>query len=401
MKEDQARLEELYLKWFHKTATAAERAEFRNLLEAGVSREQLTPVLYETWQQLKEDGRYTLQQKNELANRILEQWPAEPVIKAAPRLRSFRLVWMAAAAILLLATLATAWYWINKTGIQKQPPVNVMADKKEVIGPATNGAILTLADGRQIVLDSAANGLLSDQQGAQVILKQNKVIYEGVADGSAAQAFNTMATPKGRQFQLVLPDGTKVWLNAATSLKYPVVFAAHERKVELNGEAYFEVTHDPAKPFRVQTVHQQVQALGTAFNVHAYDNESTEKTTLVEGKVLVKRTAAAPQEAILNPGQQAAIDQQAAMFTLLENQAEAALAWKNGYFYLENMPFELVMKQLERWYDIQVQYKGGVPNLRFVGGLSRNMTLDALLRALQVSEVHFKMEPGRKLIVFK
>jgi ferric-dicitrate binding protein FerR (iron transport regulator) len=216
-----------------------------------------------------------------------------------------------------------------------------------------------------------------------------------------------MATPKGRQFQLVLPDGSKVWLNAASSIRYPVAFNNKERRVEVSGEAYFEVAHDKTKPFQVQTKEQQVQALGTSFNINAYADEPIEKTTLLEGSVKVnsisqKQTVThQPLSAILTPGQQARIDNNNQLLSIANNQSEAAIAWKNGYFNLENIPFDQMMKQLERWYDIQVEYENGVPDLHFVGGLSRNITLAALLRSLQVSEVHFKMETGRRLIVYK
>jgi ferric-dicitrate binding protein FerR (iron transport regulator) len=268
-----------------------------------------------------------------------------------------------------------------------------------------------LADGQKIVLDSAANGVIGQQHGAQISLQNNQVIYKSNVDPAATpakeMAYNTMSTPKGRQFQLVLPDGSKVWLNAASSITYPIAFNDKERRVKITGEVYVEVAHDRSWPFFVETKNQQIQALGTAFNVNAYENEEIEKTTLIEGSVKVNSTLIPqavnrhPLTTILLPGQQANIDNSKQLLSIANNQSEAAIAWRNGYFNLENMPFDKVMKQLERWYNIEILYENGIPDLRFVGGLSRNMTLDALIRALRVSEVHFKMEAGRRLIVYK
>ncbi|WP_315816975.1 FecR family protein [Paraflavitalea speifideaquila] len=284
-----------------------------------------------------------------------------------------------------------------------------MTTKPEPILPGRNGAILTLADGRRIVLDSAANGIIGNQGSAQISLQNNRVIYQAgdARDAGTTMVYNTMSTPKGRQFQLVLPDGSKVWLNAASSITYPIAFNNKERRVEITGEAYFEVAHDKIKPFIVQTKNQEVQALGTSFNVYAYDDESLERTTLLEGSVRVNATdnnpssSHPPRVVTLIPGQEAQINNKIQLLFVANNVGEAAIAWKNGYFNLENIPFDQVMKQLERWYDIQVLYEKGVPNLSFVGGLSRNMTLESLIRALKVSEVHFRVEAGRKLVVYK
>lgn len=407
MQEDLTRLEELYIKWYNKTATPEERAELIALLEAGVTQEQLTPLLSELWESLREDDSFSFHQKQQLADKILQQWPAEPVVAAPAQKRLYAWKWIAAAAVLLLIGSPFIWKLLSPHQGPAQKKAAV-ATSVEVIQPGRQGAVLTLADGRRVVLDSVGKGVISSQEGTRVIWQNNQLVYEtgnGIAAANST-ACNTMATPKGRQFQLVLPDGSKVWLNAASSIRYPVVFAKNERKVELTGEAYFEVAHDKARPFRVQTPNQVVQALGTGFNVNAYENEGLEKTTLIEGRVSVTTSVREPagnhpRSVILNPGQQAVIDQHKQAVRVSNDQTEAAVAWKNGYFYLENMPFDQVMKQLERWYDIQVQYENGVPDLHFVGGLSRNMTLNALIRALQVSEVHFKMEAGRRLIVYK
>lgn len=411
MQAGTTKLEELYLKWFNKTATSQEKAELIQLLEAGATKEELAPLIDKIWDHLRDDDDFSMPERQQLADRILEQWPAEPVVTGGARVRSFRWGWAAAAVILVLVGSVFVWK-LSKEKRPEQPKVYAATVKNiDPIPPGHDGAILTLANGQRIVLDSAANGVIGQQQGAQISLQNNQVIYKPNVDPTAGpakeMAYNTMTTPKGRQFQLVLPDGSKVWLNAASSITYPIAFNDKERRVKITGEIYVEVAHNKTWPFIVETKNQQIQALGTAFNVNAYENEEIERTTLIEGSVKVNPTLIPqaakgnPLSAILLPGQQANIDNSKQLLSIANNQSEAALAWKNGYFNLENMPFDKVMKQLERWYNIEVLYENGVPDLRFVGGLSRNMTLDALIRALRVSEVHFKMEAGRRLIVYK
>ncbi len=411
MQAGNTKLEDLYLKWFNKTATPQEKAELIQLLEAGATKEELTPLINKIWDHLQEDDAFTFTEKQQLADNILKQWPVEPVVTANSPVRTFRWGWAAAAAILLLVGSVFVWKLLTQRKPEQNKTYSAVVKNIDPIQPGHDGAVLTLADGQKIVLDSAANGVIGQQHGAQISLQNNQVIYKSNDDPAAGpakeMAYNTMSTPKGRQFQLVLPDGSKVWLNAASSITYPIAFTDKERRVKITGEVYVEVAHDRYWPFFVETKNQQIQALGTAFNVNAYENEEIEKTTLIEGSVKVNSTLIPqavnrhPLTTILLPGQQANIDNSKQLLSIANNQSEAAIAWRNGYFNLENMPFDKVMKQLERWYNIEILYENGIPDLRFVGGLSRNMTLDALIRALRVSEVHFKMEAGRRLIVYK
>jgi ferric-dicitrate binding protein FerR (iron transport regulator) len=285
-------------------------------------------------------------------------------------------------------------------------PVVVKTATPADIPPGRDGAILTLADGRQVVLDSLGNGVIATQNGTQVELKNGELAYNKNA-GVVVPVYNNLTTPKGRQFQLKLPDGSRVWLNAASSIRYPTAFSGKDRRVAVTGEAYFEVAHDKTKPFIVDIPSttgepggSSIEVLGTQFNINAYDNEQSIKTTLLEGSVkIVKRQTANGKEnpVILKPGQQAVLHD--AQLTIHDHaDIDKALAWKNGFFNFEDASLQEVMRQLERWYNIEVVYEKNIPDIRFGGKMSNDVSLSGLLRSLQEMEVHFRVE-GRKLIV--
>ena len=320
-----------------------------------------------------------------------------------------RLPWIriAAAAVVVLAIGITGYWLLNRPAKDAVVVNGQRVQKEQDIQPGGNKAVLTLADGSTITLDSAQNGLLTKQGNAEVIKNKNgEVVYTSTGKGQTAIAWNMLATPKGGQYQLVLPDGSKVWLNAASSIRYPVVFAGNERNVELTGEAYFEVAKDAAKPFHVKTATQDVEVLGTHFNVNAYNDEEAVKTTLLEGKVKVVKQSAIgnPQSAILKPGEQAiaiaspfTIDH--SPFTIDHSpDLELAMAWKNGITAFKSADIKTVMRQVTRWYNVEVVYEGNIPQRSFTGGISRNAPLSELLHLLEVSKVHFRIE-GNRLIV--
>jgi transmembrane sensor len=190
-----------------------------------------------------------------------------------------------------------------------------------------------------------------------------------------------------------LEDGTGVWLNAASSIKYPTAFTGNERRVEITGEAYFEVAHNADKPFRVTFNEQTVEVLGTHFNINAYADEPAAKTTLLEGKVKLTNKA---QSAMLLPGQEAVLVTNG--YQVKEADLEQAMAWKNGIFYFDNTDVKTIMRQVARWYNVQVEYEGKVTDYKFAGDLRRNTNLANVLQILEQAGIHFRME-GRKLIV--
>lgn len=329
---------------------------------------------------------------------VLTSATAERVI---PIWRKQRTWWVAAGTMMLMAT---AGYLLFT---HKDPvPAIVHTPKPEVrpVKPGGNKALLTLGDGSVIVLDSAANGALS-QQGKTIVLKKQdgQLVYESQHNGNQdAVAWNTISTPRGGQYQVVLPDGTKVWLNAVSSLRFPASFTGKERTVELTGEAYFEVNHSNL-PFIVDIISVngrpgggRVQVLGTHFNIKAYLDEREIKTTLLEGSVDMTSTGS---HFVLKPGQQAQLHKSTGMMSLDEHaDVEEAVAWKEGRFVFNDASVETVMREIARWYDVEIVYAGKVPTEKFEGEIPRNSNIQEVFKILELSKVHCKIE-GRKITV--
>ncbi|NOW98066.1 FecR family protein [Mucilaginibacter sp. SG564] len=315
----------------------------------------------------------------------------------APK-KGFKKYWIAVAASLIFA-LGLIWlvsYKVHNASIELVQ--NSSADAKRPVMPGNNKATLTLADGSNIDLTDSRKGLLS-KQGSVVIGKsgEGEIVYnakEGEARSTAA-LFNMISTPRGGQYQVVLSDGTKVWLNAASSIKFPTVFTGHERKVELTGEAYFEVAKNKDRPFKIAVEQMSIEVLGTHFDVDAYKDEGVIKTTLLEGAV---KLVTGNHQAYLKPGQQATLNQQQS-FNIGSVNTEEAVAWKNGYFIFNNENIQSIMKKISRWYDVEVVYNGKVDERDFGGTVSRFDSVAEVLKSLELTgTVHFKIE-GRKIIV--
>ena len=306
--------------------------------------------------------------------------------------------WVKYAAVLLFLAATGVFFW-SRNRPEPQPIAVRPAPPANDITPGKQGATLTLADGRTVVLDSLGNGLVTAQSGSNVLLHNGQLSYSKNNSGAGETAYNTIATPKGRQFQLVLSDGTKVWLNAASSLHYPTVFTGKTRQVQITGEAYFEVAKNVTMPFQVQINDQtKIEVLGTHFNINSYSDEQTINTTLLEGSVRVFHKG---KEALLKPGQQAQVtgSQDAAPIKVVAGvNLERVVAWKNGVFDFQDAQLDEVMRQLSRWYDVDVVYEKGIPDLEFIGKMGKDLPLSSVLRGLELSKVKFRVE-GRKLIV--
>lgn len=315
---------------------------------------------------------------------------------------AIRLTWkrISIAASVLLAA-AAGFYFYNSAG--KQPlnqPGNQSAPAIAAITPGSNKAILTLSNGSKISLTDAKAGQIAEQSGVSINkTKDGALVYAANSSKNNEAVYNSVETPKGGQYQVNLPDGTKVWLNAASSLRYPLEFAGHERKVELIGEAYFEVAKNKAKPFKVYTDKEIVEVLGTHFNINAYTDESSTRTSLLEGSVKVTSVKSAAST-VIKPGQQSVINSNAAI-TVKEIDTDEAVAWKNGYFMFDAESLESILRKVSRWYDVDIQYKGVdlSKGIYFSGTLSKYSDVAKVLNKLEmIGAVHFKIE-GRKIIV--
>lgn len=289
--------------------------------------------------------------------------------------------WAYAAAVLVLIT-AGIFLWPGPQQVQ------VVQD----IQPGFSKATLTLADGSVVQLDSV--GDLHLQQGNTSIQQQNGQISYAAGDHSIGLSFNTLAIPRGGQFHLTLPDGSRVWLNSASSLRYPVSFNGEERKVELQGQAYFEIADNAAQPFKVVTADgTEVQVLGTHFDVMAYADEPHSRTTLLQGAVRVSKSG---RSKVLQPGFQATAT--AGSLTVTESDVQQAIAWKTGFFEFTGTPLTVILRQLERWYDVDVTYQADYPSLTFSGRFSKELPLSQVLHLLEENGVRFRIE-GKQLIV--
>jgi ferric-dicitrate binding protein FerR (iron transport regulator) len=274
---------------------------------------------------------------------------------------------------------------------QKQPKQQ-LAEAHD-LQPGTNKATLTLADGSKIVLDQSKQGQIALQGKTQIQKRGELLTYKAGVNSAQAVAYNTLTTKAGEQFSLVLADGTKVWLNAASSLRYPVNFNGDIRQVELTGEAYFEVVHNAARPFNVLANGIRVEDIGTSFDVNAYSDEPVIRTTLVEGSVKVSKGTAS---AMLKPGQAAATSGET--IRVGEGDMASVTGWKNGLFHFNHAGLDEVMRQLARWYNVKVEYEGEVPRTTINGEIYRNMTASKVFEGLSYLKVKFRIE-GDKIIV--
>ena len=300
--------------------------------------------------------------------------------------------WNYAAAAILLFFVA-GYFLLHNTN--KPLPIAEQPVKKDL--PAgRQGAILTLSNGHQIVLDSAGNEVVTSDGGVQVIHKGGELSYGG---NTNEVLYNQVVTPKGRKWQLTLSDGTKVWLNAASSVRYPISFVGKERIVEVSGETYFEVAPDKNRPFRINIAGKgKIEVLGTRFDVNAYDDEDAIRTTLLEGSVKMIRGGSAR---LLSPGQQAVFANGADDIKVINDaNIDEVMAWRNGRFIFSDMDLKSIMRQLTRWYDVDVVYEGKVPEIRVGGIIHNNVYLSTVMEFLGENGVHYKIE-GKKITIMQ
>ncbi len=351
--------------------------------------------------------------KNEAYNYVFDHIEAEtsPVIvkedtkKIRPLFTYIKWGAAASAAVMVLIS----GFLLLTTTVPGPHVINITASGpsrviKNDIAPGGNKAILMLANGSRIVLDEAKNGELTQQGNIVINKEKDGILTYRVKPGNTEKnqnetALNSIVTPRGGQYQVVLPDGSKVWLNAASTLKFPTVFTGNERNVGLIGEAYFEIAKNPSKPFHVTSSGQTIEVLGTHFDVNAYNDEPVIKTTLLEGSI---KLSSGSKTAILKPGQQATISPTGSAPIRVNSNidADAIMAWKNQLFEFNHDDIQTVMRQVGRWYDVDIEYEGNIPEDRFEGKISRNVNVSQILRILELSGINFKIE-GKKIIVRK
>jgi ferric-dicitrate binding protein FerR (iron transport regulator) len=307
-----------------------------------------------------------------------------------------------AAAVVILFISGAVYWLLSKRHNEKAAPVALSSVKPSTVLPGGNHAILTLADGTKIVLDSVQNGNIKG--GVATIKKQGATIVYDASSGAKNHGpvvYNTLTTPRGGQYQLILPDGSKVWLNASSSIHFPTAFTGNQRDVELTGEAYFEIAKNKRKPFHVNVKGMQVEVLGTHFNVNEYGDENDIKTTLLEGLVKVKKAASpnsVAQTVLIQPGEQANLAKDGSLKINRRPDLEEVVAWKEGNFEFTNASIPAIMRQVSRWYNVEVAYEGAIPRRQFTGKISRSVNLNQLIGMLQYTGVNMKIQDKEIII---
>eukprot|EP01133_Synstelium_polycarpum_P013811 gene13811-16279_t len=384
-----SRLDYLFNRYFDKTATPEERTEFMQHIVRLKSEDPLLKLMEEVYHA---DQSPLAELDTQLRDRVLFNIFKAPQSKAYPLYP----VWIKYAAVLFCILFGASWYFYQQ---KDKNAVSGLASASHIL-PGGNKAVLTLGNGKKIVLDAAGTGLLA-QQGNIFIRKttDGQLVYDIKGTDRGEPSTNSIETPNGGQYQINLPDGTRVWLNAASSLKYPTLFTGRERRVELKGEAYFEVSKDASKPFRIQLSNEsEVQVLGTHFNIDAYQEAPSIKATLLEGSVIMKSGKHSEK---LIPGQQAQTLKNNHQISVVDKvDINEVLAWKNGFFSYGSISLQVLMQQVEKWYDVKVMYADPV-QAEFVGRFPKNIPLSELLRLLELTKkVHFKTE-GKTITIMK
>lgn len=397
MEPNNKRLQYLFDRYYNKTSTAEERVELLDIIRNWDNNKALLELIREAGENADNDEEVISKDKAEkMLSYILKSDKVGRIISIKRNI-IFRRIAVAASILLIVGS--GYFIWNSNSNDRKISSEYPMIEID--FNPGRDGAILTLGNGEQIVLDSTKNGTLALQGNTSVLKKNGQIIYE-VEGTDTAMLFNTLSTPRGRQYNLVLADGSKVWLNAASSITYPIAFKGNERKILVTGEAYFEVAHNPTMPFRVSIVSPagdagEIEVLGTHFNINSYEDEAATKTTLLQGKVKMSSKGAS---VFLEPGQQAQISAVGKMKTINNVDVDEVMAWKNGFFEFNDADIKSVMRQLARWYDVDVVYEGNIPKQEFGGKMQRDMKLSQVLKILDKYGVHFRTESG-KIIVSK
>lgn len=327
------------------------------------------------------------------AEQISEVMNMRPLILSKNKSNYFNFWWSVAAAIFLFITAGFYFQY------QKAKNRNFAAVHHSPIVPGGNNAVLTLADGKKIMLNTAGNGQLADQGNVRISKTADGLIkyeFTKTTDKAAENKVNMISTPAGGQYHLILADKTEVWLNSLSSISFPASFSRTERKVEIKGEAYFEVSHDTQRPFRVICEGQTTEVLGTHFNINDYKDSGRIITTLLQGKIRITNGTAT---ALLQPDEQAITELNNISVTD-KTDVELAVAWKNGLFKFDKTNLKDVLQQLGRWYDVDFHYDNKIEDRKFSGELTRSADITEVLNMLSLLKINFKInETGRRKVI--
>ncbi|PRD53854.1 FecR family protein [Sphingobacterium gobiense] len=386
----------LFQKFLQQECTAEELTQLYRYFDIDENTEMLKELILKALNKEVDTVEITAQQPHlsKLFDKIEEKIQAS---EGTPWYRSLHAIhWTRVAATVMLVASASLFAYRY---IKHAPKEQITAQAKGYLQPGTDRAELTLFNGKKIVLNELEQDQLLQEAGITISNTSEGLVIYRVDDDNIDQAdhaLNTMRTPRGGQYQIILADGTKVWLNASSSLIFPSHFSGNKRSVKLEGEAYFEVAHDAAKPFFVQTAESEVKVLGTSFNVMAYPDEQKSQITLLTGSVHVKRGEEAMR---LIPGQQAEIKRKQQGIQMRVVDIEPIIAWKNGIFLFDQSELPQVMRQIGRWYDAEVVYKGEVPEVSLTGMVSRQDSLATLLSILErAGGLHFDVQKNKIMV---
>ena len=359
---------ELIARYISGEITSAEKLRLREMLDRQEGLEALDPILKDNFAKA-ENNFASEKQTQQFLHTLNSKIAASEGASSSKEVKLFRWKNWVAAASLVIAVGVGATYVSNKELPTEPQTVTVVPQLKE-ISPAVSGAILTLADGSEIVLDSLGNGQIAQQSNTTISNQAGQLVYK--SNNGASSVYNTMTTPKAQKYSLQLADGTKVWLNASSSIKFPTAFSGNTRQVSITGEAYFEVSPDKKRPFIVDVKGMQIEVLGTHFNVNSYNDEEVIRTTLIEGSVVITQSMKSKK---LYPGQQAMVNNMGDISLEKNVNISQVMSWKNGLFYFENSSLQEVMREISRWYDVEVVYQNAIPERKFEGEIQRNLKL--------------------------
>lgn len=384
-----SRITYLFKKYYNKTASPGEVTQLFQQLDR-LPDEELVAMMHNEWENIQQDESLFDSVKSlEILNTILTSTVSEKHVLKEAKIIKFSGIRRISIAAAVLIFISIGIYLFTSTEIDPQIPRFSKVIIHE-IPPGGKRAVLTLTNGRTIILDSLKNGTIVKTSTFEINkTEEGLLVYHSYKSNNktiGSSEFNIISTPRGGEYKVILPDGSKVWLNAASSIKFPAVFSGNTREIYLNGEAYFEVAKNSSIPFRVRSKYAEIQVLGTHFNARAYNDELSVKTTLVEGSVKIRTRSTVN---LLKPGEQAVLERN--NLTIIKDvDVEEQLAWKNGLFQFKDASLENVMKQAALWYDLTIHYEGKISKRHLTGKISRKVNASEFLNMLKYTGVEYK-----------